>query len=181
MLFLGISGILESLSRNARVLDGLQRNINYLLQDRERLVLDLRNVAEAIRIEGQEGLRGLFGGDQRVEQFFELATLAEAPLHRSPFHRDFPADEGFSYDPPQAGPSGTEHEDPLPGGPSEVQREEPPPPSEAHHGVPPLPFPEIDASGNIFGPAAAAGTMVEQEPSGKVAVSGDEPLLSFTP
>lgn len=107
---LGISKILESLSRNACVLDGLQRNISCLLQDRERLVLHLRNVAEAIRVEGPGGLRGIFGSDQRAEQFFELAALAETPLYRPAFHRDLPSDAAFSYDPPQAGPSGTQRD-----------------------------------------------------------------------
>lgn len=169
------------------MLDGLQRNVNYLLQDRERLVLHLRNIAEAIRVEGSEGLRGIFGSDQRAEpeQFFELIALAEAPLFRSAFHRDLPSDAAFSYDPPQGGPSETEHDDPLLGGSPEFQREDPPssedPPPllEAQPGVPFLPFPEIDVSGDVFG-LAAAGT-VEQEQSAKVVASGDEPLLSFTP
>lgn len=142
------------------MLDGLQRSINHLLQDRERLVLDLRTVAEAIRIEGPEGLQGIFGGDKRVEQFFELAALAEAPLYRSQFHRDFPADDGFSYDPTTSGPVGYS-----------ARRSA----TSRTIGVPPLHFPEIDVSGDVSGLTAAAGP-IEQESSAKVVISGAEPV-----
>lgn len=153
-LFLGLSELLESLSRNTRLLDHTQRGVNLLLADRERLLLNLRNVSEAIRIEGQEGLRGVFGDDQRIEEFFEFSTQAEAPLYRSAFHREYPALAAYSYDQPEAGPSGTQHD------------------AESSNGST---FGLNTAAGD------SEGEDVVSEQAAAPEVSGDGPLIVFSP
>lgn len=103
----GLTDIFENLTRNTRLLDNVQRSVNLLLQDRDRILQNLRSVTNAIKVEGQEELRGIFGNDHRVTEYFKFLDQADAVTYRSSFHRELPSN--YSYDRPEAGPSGTQH------------------------------------------------------------------------
>lgn len=110
-MFLGLIDLFESLARNTRALDSVQRSVNMLLSDRDRLLDQLRHTMDAVSVDAPGALIRLFGDEVDVLEFLEFQETVTSLMPADQFHVDLPpADHSFDSPEAVAGPSGTYHD-----------------------------------------------------------------------